>query len=491
MNGQSADKVRRAQWLPQWGPRAAWLALALAMSGIVAVSVAQGRTKMWFGLVALSAAIVLASLGRTARLRVLVLAVVLSSLLFGPSAPIPLGLTLTEAMLIFVALAELLATPLVGHHKTFDSILGPPYYVPFALFALFGLVATYINGEVVGYWPTVCLVPLLILFSVERLTKSTDDVLWLVRAAVAAILMFVAIVVLAIATGHTQGVGEGAWRLADHRAVALGPLSFMVWSIRLGSLVAMGLPAALVLAARARHWRERVVYTVIVAALLLTLGLTFARGATIAAAAGGVVAMLVSRRVRMTSAVFGLGVVLLIAVVAGPALLTLLPRQGIERFAVLGRGLGSVYNFVYRTKVMEVTLHGIAGNPLGPGFGYLWDRFRIDESIVYSLILNGTGILGFCAFVAMLVQLARGYVSGLSRRLREAHPDLAAIGLGTLVAAMVAGVSSHSVFVEPVQTTVFWVLAASTLVGCMRCRALERDSIHSAESTRTDSSLHV
>ena len=123
-----------------------------------------------------------------------------------------------------------------------------------------------INGEyLMYYWATTCLTPLLLLFAADRLVADVSDAMRVVRAALAAILIFAAVVWLAQMTGHSHLLAQYgvAWRFADARAISMGPLKFEVWSIRLGSLAALGMPAALVLAVAARSYSGRCLYVAV------------------------------------------------------------------------------------------------------------------------------------------------------------------------------------------------------------------------------------
>ena len=465
MTGPRLDRVPRGRRYGEWGPRIGWSVLGVTLSVIVAIAVVQGRKTTWFGLAALSAAFMLSCVHRLVRWRVLLLAVIVSPLLVGSSLPIPLGLTLSEALLLFVTLAEAMAVSLTGSAGSFAATLTKSYYVPFVVFAGVGLVSTYRNGDLFAFWPAVCLVPLLLLYATDRLALDADDALWVIRAAVAAVLIYAAIAWIAGATSNA-----GAWRLGSTGPISLGPLSLTQFSIWVGSVTAMGLPAALVLTLRARRGAMRGLYLAVSIALLATLTLSFSRGASAGAVAGVSVALLVSRRVKALTIVLALFILALAAVILGPTLLAMLPGQGVAHFAQLRHGVGSVDTFALRWRTMGITLRGILEHPLGPGFSYLWNRYGLDEAIVYSMLLNGTGILGFCAFIAMLIQVGRGYVSGLSRTAGRTDTDLAAIGFGTLVAALVSGAADSSIFTEPVQTTVFWSLTIAALVGCVRSR---------------------
>jgi len=479
---EPAPTARRLRRLMRGPTSLGWLAIASGLGVILAIAVAQGRTKTWFALVALSAAFILSSLGRATRLKVLLLAVLSAPLLLGGSVPIPLELTLSQSLLIFVVAGEAFTELRSGRGATTASVLGAGYYLPFALFALLGLVSTYTNGQVLAYWPGVCLVPLLLLFAIDRLAGSETDAMALVRAAVAAILAYLGIVWVAQVTGHSYVLGQAgagfAGRFANGRGISLGPLSFVVYSIDVGSLAAMGIPAAILLALGTRSRSARLMYVAMVLALAAILGFTGARGAMIGAVAGTVLALLVSRRLTLRRAIVGLLVLVVVLAVAGPRLLELLPSGAVSRVAALSGGLGSIANFRYRVGVWDVTLAGILNHPLGPGFGYLWKQYHLDESIVYTMILNGTGLLGLCALLVMLFQLARGFLSGLLSRATGPHADLSAIGLGTMATALLAGVSSYSVFVAPAHVVAFWAIMAAAAVGVARSptAALEAES---------------
>ena len=402
-------------------------------------------------------------------------AIVVSSLLFGASRGIEFQLQLSQMLVLLVVAAEVVVI-LSETPGTTESTLTARYYVPFALFAFLGLVSTYVNGELsLYYWATTCLTPLLLLAAIDRLAVDVSDVVRVLQAALTAILAFTAVVWVAQKTGHSQLMPKYgvAWRFADARAISIGPLSFEVFSIRLGSLAALGMPASVILAARTRRLLERCVYGAIILTFLVVLAFTAARGAIIGAVVGTLAAAVISRRFKLPRVLIGMVALgLLLTLMASVGLLDFLPSQGIARIVGLKAGLGSIHNFTYRVNVWDVTVHGIFSAPLGPGFQYLWYQYHLDEAVAYSVILNGTGILGFAAFVAILVQLARGYLRAAVRSTSTASNDLAAIGLGTMAVALLAGVSSQSVFVEPVQAIVLWSIMAATITGLARCHAL-------------------
>ena len=469
----TARRLHRLIRAPRW---LGWLAIASGLGVIIAITVAQGRNRTYFALVAVSAAFSFSSLGRATRLKVLLLAVLSAPLLFAGSVPIPLELTLSQSLLIFVGAGEAYSELHPGRAATTASVLGARYYVPFALFALLGLVSTFNNGELLVYWPEVCLVPLVLLFAIDRLTGSETDAMTLVKAVVAAIFAYVGIVWVAYVTGHSyvvaSGGGDFAGRFANGIQISLGPLSFEAWSIDVGSLAAMGMPAAVLLALGTRSRSARLLYLAMVLAFVVVLGFTGARGAMIGAVAGTLLALLVSRRLTLGRAIVGLLILVVVLAVAGPLLLELLPSGAVSRVVSLRGGLGSIPNWGVRVGVWSATLAGILKHPLGPGFDYLYKQYNLDQwSVVYTMIINGTGLLGLCALFVMLFQLVRGFLSGLRSYVAGPDADLAAIGLGTVATTLLAGVSASSVLVGPVHPVAFWTIMAAAAVGLARSRA--------------------
>ncbi len=477
-HGRSAAGV--ADFVVRLGPWLLWTAAAVISAGVLATAVVDGKNKTTLGLLGLSAALILSGLSRRWRFRALLVAVLLGALLFRAAQTIEFQPQPSQILVLFVVAAEVVVILSGRHDEMMVPALGSQYYVPFALFALFGMVSTYVNGELpLYYWVTTCLTPLLLLFAVDHLVENEGNVVRLLQAALAAILVFTAIVWVAQKTGHSYLMPQYgvAWRFADARSISVGPLSFEVFSIRLGSLVAFGMPVALILAARSRRLLPRVAYVAVIFVFVAVLAFTAARGAIIGAAAGMLVAAVVSRRFRSPGVLVGVVTFGLLLVLAGTMVLHYLPSQGIARILDLRSGLGAISTFTYRVNVWDVTVRGILSAPLGPGFQYLWYHYHLDEAVAYSVILNGTGILGFAAFVWILAQLVQGFLRGMRRVSGIVANDLGAIGLGTLAAALIAGVSSQSVFVEPVQAVVLWTILAATATGVARFRSVQHDGL--------------
>ena len=403
--------------LLRWWPYLVWALAACILATVLAIAIIQGRNKTWFGLLAVAAVVILASLSTRARQRTLLVATVASPLLFGAAVPIPMELTLTQALLLFLSGAILLAAAWSPPARSV-FVLGAPYYLPFLLFAGVGMISTFLNGEIFSYWPTVCLLPLLLLFGIERLTPTGDAALSVVVAGLLAVVVYLAIVWTAERTGHshllTQYGTDYAQRFANARQIEFGPLSFRVWAIQVGTVAAYGLPACIVLAARQRRWVRRLAFSATGIVCIVILALTAARGATVGAAVGALVAIVISRRFSLAQAIVGVLALTLLLILAGPILLRLFPSQGLARIAAIVQGVQSIGTFRYRLGVWQATFEALRTNPIGHGFQYLWHTRGIDEAIAYALF-SIHGILRFDRLSGMVIQRTRLLTSVLKQ----------------------------------------------------------------------------
>ena len=375
----------------------------------------------------------------------------------------PQLISISELILVWLAVVQLV-TLQPSKQPAPRQTTGALQYIPCAVFALAGLVSAMRNGEL-HRWHTVALTPLLLMFVTTRMVRTKDDAMAIVRSALMAILGFLFIVWLAVSTGNVGAesyVVEG--RIAAYIAVALGPIKHRIWSVTLGTLIALGVPAVTMLLFRdGESVLARFLYGLILVLSLALLVLTAARGATFAAVAGALLALILSGAWFRSRTVVG--------IMVGALLLTMLPWNELTgslvpqlaRLSTVRYGLSNIREFQYRMDTLRFTVENVLQSPFGYGFSYLWDRYRIDESMMYSALLNGTGLMGFVGFVLIVGQLLRHFTARIA--LAGPQRDLAAIGLGTLTCGLVAGIVSESVVLDPVHSFVFWTILAAAYSG--------------------------
>lgn len=380
-----------------------------------------------------------------------------------PRLPIPYRFSLSE-LVVFTLVVVQLALERPGW-----ALLMKLRYMPYIVFALAGFVAALIHGEL-GSWNIVCLLPFLLMIVANSLVHTPDDALWLIRAALISILGVFFIYLVASLMGSATFRGytgpDLEFRLASY-SISLGPIEYRgFFAIVMGTLAALGVPMTTLLLLRAHSsYLSRFFYGAILVLFLVLLVLTAARGATVAALLSGLLVLVVSRQVLSRRMIAAAVVLTLVVLIWGGSLLSILPQHNLDRLYTLRGGVGSIENFQARMDTLLFTVENTLRNPLGWGFSYLWNQYRIDESIIYSILLSGTGLAGFVGFVLIVVQLFWHFAMRLGNAFTSSQHDLAAIGLGTLVCGLIAGVSTDSVVFYPIHSFVFWAILAAAYSG--------------------------
>jgi len=416
------------------------LALLLLPVGLLTISILSERLKFW--LLAFSIPLSIVQI---------------------PSLPIPYGISLCEIILLALTIDELLfmRNDLGVNIKPLNLKI----IIPLGLFTLAGLVAPLKYGGI-SVWHTYCLMPLLWFFLAYRKIHNQKEAWFFIKASLLTIISFVVIVVWANGTSHFLSLNLGSdlykSRLGYGQLVELGPIQLTVWSTILGSIVALGVPACILLwsvQSKGERWWGT-------GALLMLAGFgsvllySAARGATVASILGIILVLFASSRIFSPKI---LGTVLILFVVItflGVTILKLFPEENIQRMQTLLYGIGNIPNLTYRIDSLAFVWKLTLQNPLGVGFGYLWFTYGIDDSIIYAYILEATGILGSIAFLMVVVKLVSKFVMIILNTSVGHTRDFASLGLSTLAVGLVAGVSSQSILFEPVHAFIFWALMA-------------------------------
>lgn len=447
--------------------------MSFAMLTALAVS-ARNRLLLLF----LAAFLVLApamSLSRHERY-VLLLAAILLVLVQTPQLAIPYSFSISQLLLLLLAFIQLVE---------YDGLttVSRLRYLPYILLAVAGLVNAVVHNEI-NYWHIVCLTPLLMMFLVDSLVETPEDSWRLLWVALATILGYLLVYWLAEVLGTViegysgELASQYGWRLGA-RDVSLGPIQFVSYSVTLGTLVSLGVPLTTLLFLREGRatFIRRFFLGAVLILLLAVLALTSARTATVAAIVGIAVVLVVSGRLR---SLYNLAIIaaLALALLAwGQSLLNLVPPESLARFGEIRNDPRSVANFASRLDTLSFTVRNVSQNPFGFGFGYYWTAYGIDESIVYSALLNGIGLFGSALYLLIAGQLLQRFVSlSLQPSISDQQRDFVAIGLGTLTCGLVVGVGSESILLGPVQAIVFWTI----LAGCYQ--ALRHSEIPKTET---------
>jgi len=375
------------------------------------------------------------------------------SLLQMPSLPLPYGTQVSEAILIFLTLDEILFLRHDIKHK--GKSLTILMVILMGLFSLAGLISN-LGGDNIHIWNVYCLQPLIIFFLISRKIHNWDDAWLLVRLSLLTIVGFIVIVELAIVTGQYFSFDPLATmttdrlsRIADGIIIDLGPIQYTLFATRMGAIAALGLPTCLLMGLKSKEktWM-RIVLLVIIAVLAYILILSATRGAVVAAIAGSFLAVLISGRFRSPLFVAALGLSLVVLSLWGETILKMFPSYNIQRILTLTQGVQSIGNFHQRLDALSFAWDLTLNNPLGTGFGDIYHLYQVDDAIIYAVILQGTGILGAFVFILIVGVLAFNLGFGALKLRIGLFRDLASVGLSTLATGLLAGISSLSYYLD-------------------------------------------
>lgn len=448
-----------------------WLMISMSIFFGLALGLAISaeKYKTWAILLVLPTLCIFKTIPERFKFWLLVASIPLS-LVQIPRIPLPYGTQISEAILLFLTLDEILFFP-INTKKNIKPLVSIMIYL-LGMFAVAGLIANIRSNNIIT-WNVYCLLPLFIFFLISRKVRNIEDASLVVYFSLLTIIGFIAIIQLAVLTGNyviydpldTETYAR-YYRLADGIVAILGPIRLYSFATRIGAIAALGLPICVLL------WLENKGNGWIKSLLLILTGvlgyviiLSATRGSLIAAVCGTFLAIMISGRFRSPMFIGAATFSIILFSIWGDNILKKLPSYNIQRLLTLTQGVSSIGNFHQRMDVLLTAWNLTLKNPLGVGFGYLFHMYQLDDAIMYAIILQGTGILGAIAFVlivgALIAQLG---LKALKFQIGQGR-DLASLGIGILATGLLAGVSSQSILFEPVHSFVFWILMATCFYG--------------------------
>lgn len=390
---------------------------------------------------------------------------------------IPYSFSISE--LIFLLLSILIfMKKLDNNNRSTYPTINILEYVPFLLFCFFGFILAMRNGEI-NVWHTVALVPLMIFFISDKIICTAADARRLINAAFMGVIVAIFIYYIALRTGHATytygGESSATWRLGGH-IIALGPVSYYYGSITFGTMIALAMPLLTAKAIILRKMTTAFFASIgTIALFMIILVMSSARGAIIATFLSIAVIFIMNARKRFfPSVIFLIVLYILISLIVTYGSSNIIGvREGYFRF-VDTRFTGSAMEGNLRSRIdtFNLTIKGMKENPLGNGYGYLWNVYGIDESIAYSAILNGSGVAGFLSFIFIIVFMIRKFLSSFHLGSNTDQTYFSMIGFSTIICGLVTGISCESFVIAPIQSMVFWTIIIASYRG-VRCASTD------------------
>jgi hypothetical protein len=379
---------------------------------------------------------------------------------------LPLGVFFGLALVAALVVAHW--TSRVSSRVTHGMAVG----LPLVLFLGLGMAAMLVNGDGMRAG-AVCFTPAVWYLAAAAFVRGPREALRVQAACAIGGLVYLLIVLVSGALG---------WGGASLSAVAGDPgqtgmsrLGAQAWTLHsnllaiqfyptwLATLLALAMPAAFLLFFRATgRWGARFWWALAGLSLAYGLLLTGARAGATGALVGTSVTLVASGRFRIRRVLVWSATAAVSVLAFGFLLMRLLssvvPSANVARIvAVLSTAHDPTGNLAGRLRILRETLALASGAPLGHGFAY-WSLRGRDDAIVFAMLLNGVGPLAVLCMTALLLVLLTAFVRRARGSVSDGR-DAVAIGLGVLVAGFLAGVGSHSVLIEPVQSFIFWGFA--------------------------------
>jgi len=389
---------------------------------------------------------------------------------------IPYSFSISELILLWLV-ALIINDLLVIKKKSTYPTKSIIEYAPFLLFCFFGLVSALRNGEI-NVWHTVALVPLMIFMIFDKLICTAADARRLINAAFMGVIVAIIIYYIALRTGHATytygGESSATWRLGGH-IIALGPVSYYYGSITFGTMIALAMPLLVVKSIISRIMTKSFFVSIgTIGLFMIFLVRSSARGATIASFLSIAVIFIMNARKRFfPSLIFLFALIIIISIIANYGSNIYGVREGFFRFydtnwtSVIREG-----NFADRINIFIFTIKSLKANPMGNGYAYLWNAYGIDESIAYSMLLNGSGVAGFLSFILIIVFMIRKFLSSFLLGSNTDQTYFSMIGFATIICGLATGFSSESFVIAPIQSMVFWTIIIASYHG-VRCASTD------------------
>lgn len=455
------------------------VAAALLFAGYLGNNIAISG-KIRFRIVVLLVPIALlfiCNLKYKAKFRLLILSLLLVSIQM-PS--IQYRFFLSEMLLFILAF---LLIPVFRLKKRKNSLSNVNYLVlvPYILFAVAGFITAILYGGI-STWHIFCAIPLSWMYVAMNMVRNSDDAFRIVGASGVGVFIFFCIYQLANIAGFVTNDFSMGWRMGS-QFITIGPIHYILHSCVFSSFIALGFVIANMMVIY--NYRSRIIsliYLFIVIIFAWALISSGTRGGLVGAVAGTILMfLLLFKRESFRISIkryFPILIISLIFISAYSVELSGHLDNQINRFKVLSRSdLASFSNLKYRMNLLRLAIDDVTQNPLGNGFHYMWSEYKYDDAIVYVHLLEGTGVLGTICFIIIVIQMFLHFLRCLIGKYSESQKMLAALGIGTLVCGLIAGISSESIMVSSMHSFIFWAILASCYSATQHKKELYKSAV--------------
>ena len=342
------------------------------------------------------------------------------------------------------------------------------YKILFFIIIITGFITSYFND--VSYYPVfnACVLPFLIMYLCFSYIQNQDEAKLLIIASNIGVLGLLFIIFFAFSTGFATEIARSHEYIGQFSAsVRMGAYEFELYPTEFGVLLAMIIPSVIIyffqeINSKKRFWLGIIIF--IYFSLLISVA---SRGATIAVIISILLILTLSliyikRKKGNYKFVIIIFILFILIFISFNIFSKNLSSHTIFRFNEMINYKLRAYNAQGRINLMINALAKEGNGIIGIGFNTLWDKYRIDESNLYSWLSNGIGLIGIFAFLFLILNILYQYLSIIfSSGIRNKYNEI--IGIVTLIGVLLSSVSSNYILNRPSFTIPFCVIIGATL----------------------------
>lgn len=349
-------------------------------------------------------------------------------------------------------------------------------YGLFLTFSFVSLVTTIINKDFDIFWIGYCLLPLLCMVTVDTVLKHNEDKRKLIQYIFFTLMGYLILYFIAANLGGTYNIGTSdeyagiydpgellSWGVGS-RFVVIGPLYYIMGHNMQAAIMSLFCVIAFWYAIRKNQLvRVRVICMVLSISSLIMIFKTTGRAIFIATVSAVFIMLLFMGNKRAMAAISGIA--LSIFVISGPNIERLItsiaPAAGIERYYEMRYGFSNIGNYSSRIELLSNNIILCFSKPFGHGFNY-YSRDGIDEAVLYSNVISGTGLVGFLIFMLIMLKLTISYSLRIMKTKNTEKREMAVLGIGAIALILISGFSQRYLFGYGIYALLCWLILAAT-----------------------------
>lgn len=325
-----------------------------------------------------------------------------------------------------------------------------------------GFLTMYYVAFELAAWLSACVAPVILLFLCFGLISVTTQIEKSMTAASTAVVGFILFIGFGFLIGRAIEIPgqEGSGQLTA--MLDFGLIQFETYATWLGATPAMIFPVLFLSTLKSNGKIDKIIGYLSIFVCLYFYSRTMTRaGAISLLVSSTLIISVVSFRIHSLRSRLGSTLVLLVLLLFAILSITSV-SVGVERSfqSLLYYGMESP-NMAFRVNLVTETYRGLLSNPLGVGFGSLYQLYEIDEVIFYSWIANGVGILGVIGLFGILTILAGQFIKGLFCNDEDIR-YYSLVGISTLLATLIVACGNDQILWRPQTAFPFWLIMGAT-----------------------------